>query len=257
MNIVQHKKAFGAVSKKYQQYRRSYDPRLYALLCTLVAKNREARILDVGCGTGKSTVPLLKVGKGVQVVGADHDPAMLREAKKAAKEYGLPIIYKKGAAERLPFLKGSFDAVTSGTAFHWFATKKALKEMLRVLVPKGLIFVYWTMERETDVPTIGLELYRKYKWKRTPHHLRNLDFIEDLFRKTGVAKVKTLTIPYVAKYTLEEYVGGLQTGSAYALMTPKERAGFTRDMKKAFREEVKGKFYRVDKEVRVCYGTKA
>jgi ubiquinone/menaquinone biosynthesis C-methylase UbiE len=256
MNLVQHKKAFGAFSKKYQQYRRSYDPKLYALLRKLLAKKKGAKILDVGCGTGKSTLPLLKVGKSVHIVGVDHDVAMLREAKKYAKEYDLPIEYKKGTAEKLPFTKESVDVVTVGTAFHWFANKKALKEMQRVLVPGGLLFVYWTMEKPTTAPTVGLDVYLKYRWKRTPYHLRDIDFVSELFKKAGVKKVKTLAIPYLAKYTLEEYVGGLQTGSAYTLMTPAERRGFTRDMRKAFRKEVRGKYYRVRKEVCLCYGNK-
>ena len=68
------------------------------------------KILDIGCGTGKSTEPLIKIFKNAEIVGCDPDAAMLAEAKASAKKLGLPIEYVEGRAERLPFVDDSFDA---------------------------------------------------------------------------------------------------------------------------------------------------
>lgn len=253
MNILEHKQSFGSVAKEYQKYRRYYDPKLYKLLSSLI-KQSDPKILDLGSGTGKSTIPLLKIKNNAEVIGCEPDPLMLNEANIFARKFKLPVTYKKGSAERLPFKEMEFDVVTSGTAFHWFATNKALKEIKRVLKPKGLLFIFWTMDKKSDKPTIGVNLYKKYGWKAVPSKLRDLGFIEELFKKNGIAKVKTLKIPYIGKYTLQEYVGGLKTGSGYALMKPRQKIGFVKEMSAAFKKEVKGKAYRVNREICVCYG---
>jgi len=259
MNITKQKQVFGSYAKDYQKYRNYYKPSLYKLLSSVSKKqfkNKELSILDVGCGTGKSTEPLLKITKKTRVFGVDPDPRMLKEACLHAKQVHLPITYMEGSGESLPFEKESFDIITVGTAFHWFATKKALKEMQRVLKKNGLIFVYWSMERKDNPPTIGRELYKKFVWKAVPQKLRDITYIKKLFVESGLFSVETALVPFESKYTAEQYVGGLKTSSMYAVMSPAQRKGFCRGMFEAFKKEVKGKYYRIKSEMMVCYGFK-
>lgn len=52
-------------------------------------KNKEARILELCCGTGRLTIPLAK--DGYNITGVDFTPSMLEEAKLKAAESGLKI----------------------------------------------------------------------------------------------------------------------------------------------------------------------
>lgn len=140
MELDKHKKSFGTVAQNYSIYRKQYSQKLYDLLFSMTVE--KPVILDIGCGTGVTSTELL-LQKASQVFGVDHDEAMIEEAKKNAKKKNFMIEYKVASAEKLPFENESFDAATSGTAFHWFATDEVVQEIKRVLKPNAPIFIFW------------------------------------------------------------------------------------------------------------------
>jgi ubiquinone/menaquinone biosynthesis C-methylase UbiE len=101
-------------------------------------------VLDVGCGTG--VLSLLALQKGAaKVVCGDISNHMLKQAKvKADKQgYGFECIdFRQLDAESLPFEDASFDFVMTGMALGLIPDQdKAIKEMVRVLRPSGLLAV--------------------------------------------------------------------------------------------------------------------
>ncbi len=52
-------------------------------------KNKEARILELCCGTGRLTLPIAK--EGYDITGVDFTPSMLEQAKTRAAEEGLEV----------------------------------------------------------------------------------------------------------------------------------------------------------------------
>jgi demethylmenaquinone methyltransferase / 2-methoxy-6-polyprenyl-1,4-benzoquinol methylase len=94
------------------------------------------RVLDLGAGTGTSSLPF--AATGAQVVPCDFSLGMLREGKRRHPQ--LPLT--AGDATRLPFADGSFDAVTISFALRNVSdTDAALAEMLRVTKPGGRLVV--------------------------------------------------------------------------------------------------------------------
>jgi SAM-dependent methyltransferase len=92
-----------------------------------------ARILDVGCGTGATTAALLRFG---EVSGLDMGLAGLRHARTR----GLPVAC--GSAESLPAGDASFDVVVALDVLeHLDDDRRALGEILRVLRPGGILLV--------------------------------------------------------------------------------------------------------------------
>jgi SAM-dependent methyltransferase len=97
----------------------------------------DARVLEVGCGTGVLTRELaLRPGVGA-VVGVDAAPSLLGEARERAA--GLPdLAFREADARSLPFGDGTFDAVVFYTTLsHVPGPERALAEAFRVLRPKG------------------------------------------------------------------------------------------------------------------------
>lgn len=82
-------------------------------LIARVAALKPRRILDLGCGSGLSTLELRRAFKGAEIVGADISPDMLKAAAKR-----LPGV-KFVAGDAADFDTSGFDLVFANAVFHW------------------------------------------------------------------------------------------------------------------------------------------
>jgi len=94
------------------------------------------RVLDVGAGTGVSTVEFIE--DGAYGVGVDISLGMLAAGRRARP--GVPLL--AGDALALPFRDGAFDAVTISFALRNVVDPRAaLRELLRVTRPGGRLVI--------------------------------------------------------------------------------------------------------------------
>jgi SAM-dependent methyltransferase len=117
---------------------REYKRMTYRLL----APERGMRVLDVGCGAGVDLAPLADlVGPEGQVVGVDHDPDRVREARAAADASSRRnITVFQGNAQELTFPNAEFDRVRADRVLqHLPEPARALGEMWRVLRTGGIL----------------------------------------------------------------------------------------------------------------------
>ena len=101
------------------------------------------RVLDVACGTGVVTrLVAERVGPAGQVAGADINAAMLEAARSFSAGDEPPIAWYETAAEAMPLPDASFDVVLCQLGLQFMQDKEAaLREMRRVLVPGGQVFI--------------------------------------------------------------------------------------------------------------------
>jgi len=99
-----------------------------------------SKILDVATGTGKQAFAFAK--RGYDITGIDLSEAMLKVAiKKNKYEHAK---FALADATNLPFKDSSFDVSCVSFALHDMPLtirEKALKEMVRVTKPKGIIVI--------------------------------------------------------------------------------------------------------------------
>ncbi|KAM3916964.1 putative methyltransferase [Leptodactylus fuscus] len=94
--------------------------------------------LDVGCGTGRYTIPLAPHFK--KVLGIDISESQINLAKQYNSAGN--VSYMVAPAEKMPLKDASVDLVTSGLAAHWFSLDKFAGEAVRVLRTKGCFAVH-------------------------------------------------------------------------------------------------------------------
>ena len=97
------------------------------------------RILDLGCGTGRHTLPLARAG--ADVTGVDFSAGMLEQARRKPGADRVRFVHHDITA-RLPFGDGEFDLVLCALALeHVRDLASAFGEMRRVARPAGRIIV--------------------------------------------------------------------------------------------------------------------
>lgn len=114
---------YDEISEGYEELHRDEQEKKMKIILSEVKVAPSDSLLDVGCGTGLTTVPWKCKRTGI-------DPAGKLLEKAHDKEN---INYVLAAAEMIPFPNKSFDIVTSVTAIQNFSNiKKGLSEIKRV-----------------------------------------------------------------------------------------------------------------------------
>jgi SAM-dependent methyltransferase len=103
---------------------------------------RDATILDVGCGGGRTIQKLAALAPAGRIYGVDFaatSVAISESHNRALVDAGR-VVVEQASVSRLPFADGMFDLVTAvETHFYWPDLKNDLREIRRVLKPGGTV----------------------------------------------------------------------------------------------------------------------
>ena len=115
-----------------------------ALIDNFVSPEAEARILDVGCGTGANIIALSGYGRAI---GVDLSPIAINLARQR------PVSrFAQASGVHLPFADGTFSLITVfDVLYHQWVTsdEQTLAELYRLLRPGG-----WLLVTDSALPAL-------------------------------------------------------------------------------------------------------
>ena len=120
-------------------YFRAYKERSYELLDLSPGLS----VLEAGCGLGGDVLRVAeRLGPDGLVIGVDASARMIAEAVSRTPA-GLPAVFAQADARSLPFRDGSFARCRiDRTLQHIAMPEAAVREMVRVLKPGGILLAY-------------------------------------------------------------------------------------------------------------------
>ena len=141
--------------------------------------NRKDNILDLGCGTGRTTFPLFKLGFE-NIIGVDLTPEMINAAKELNSTLGENIHFETGNACQLRFRDAEFDRLIFSFNGLMSIPKQerrdaALKEIHRVLKKNGT-FIFTTHDRNKEPSFFDFWKSEWEKWQTGKQNPNLFDF---------------------------------------------------------------------------------
>jgi ubiquinone/menaquinone biosynthesis C-methylase UbiE len=135
----------------------------------------KARVLDLGGGTGVLADLILRAREDLGCFVVDPSLGMLAKGSRHIRRAA-------GVAESLPFKDGAFDAVLIGDALHHFGNPlKAFSEVMRILEPGGVLFIF-----DIDPDTaMGKTIRVMEKFLREPAGFYSPEELSRLLRERG------------------------------------------------------------------------
>ena len=134
-------RGFDSAADLYQQARSEYPEPLYDTLVEVAGVRVGDRLLEVGCATGKATLPLARCGFGITCVEIGPNLAAVARSNLAAFPF---VEVMSGAFETWqPPSSDRFDLVFAATAWHWIDPALRYQRAWELLRPAGHL-AFWT-----------------------------------------------------------------------------------------------------------------
>jgi ubiquinone/menaquinone biosynthesis C-methylase UbiE len=133
---------YSEIAEVYDQVRKSDLPHIAWWIAKIAAVGElrpGRRLIDLGCGTGRWTIPLAK-RTGCEAVGLDSSEEMLEKAR--AKDSENRVTWAVGDCEGLRLEAESFDCALMSLMIHHLTDhRRVFQGVLRILRPGGVFLI--------------------------------------------------------------------------------------------------------------------
>lgn len=134
------KTTFDSAAQLYQRARPEYPDELYDELARLTGLRSGDRILEIGCATGKATVPLAR--RGFRITCVEIGPELATEARHNLAGFRAVDTVQAAFETWRPPDGTAFDLVFAATAWHWVDPAVKYPRAWDLLRPAGHL-AFW------------------------------------------------------------------------------------------------------------------
>ena len=218
---------FDDVAELYDRARPQYPQTLFDDVISLSRIRAGDRVLEVGCGTGRATVPLARLG--YRMLCLEPGPALAHLARgKLATFTNVEVVSHTFEDWRLE--GGAFRLVIYAQTFHWVAPEVRLAKAAAALHPGGALAVFGIVTifdrsplREAldrvyalHAPAMAGDSPTRWYAEGGP--------IPNLFAESGCfGPVTWRSYPWSQRYVTAEYLDLLRTSSDHRVLPPEQR----------------------------------
>ncbi|MDP5272502.1 class I SAM-dependent methyltransferase [Chengkuizengella axinellae] len=143
-----------------------------------------SKVLEVGCGTGRTACYLASQGYTVTAIDIRED--MIEKAKARAKAENVKVVFKKGDVTSLPFGSNKFDVIMVESVTVFTDPAISCSEYFRVLKNKGVLYDREMLVTNKIPENIKKEMTEFYGFKKM---MTVLEWTEQLY-ESGFSHVE-------------------------------------------------------------------
>lgn len=248
---VQLRTTFDSAADLYQRARPEYPEALYDSLLSAAGLRAGDRLLEIGCATGKATLPLAR--RGFRLTCVELGPALAAAARRNVADFR-EVDVVEGAFETcdLP-MGGAFDLVFAATAWHWLEPAIRYRRACELLRPGGSL-AFWgaTHVFPQDGDPFFAELQQVYEeiGEALPQDAvyprpGELPDERDEIRRTGLFdNVFVRHFDWEVMYDTDGYLRLLDTFSGHIAMKPWQRDRLYSEIRRRLEKRTDGRVRR-------------
>ena len=230
---LRQRAGFDEVAEIYDRVRPGYPAEIIAELAALSGIRAGTRVLEIGCGTGQLTVPLVELGAELTAVELGPRLARIAAAKTGARAEILVADFDTWTGPRR-----AFDVVVSATAFHWLDPDTRLARIAALLRPGGALATIATYHvfggSEAFFADAQRTVYPRWYPRTDPAHPRprpeDIRHDRDLERAGLFGPTTFRRRTWDVGYSTAQYLDLLRTYSTTLDLPPRTRHGFLHDI---------------------------
>jgi SAM-dependent methyltransferase len=227
---------FEAAAAIYDRARPAYPEELFDDLVRLARLRPTSRLLEVGCGTGKATLPLAR--RGFAIVCLELGAELARRAR--ANLRGYPVEVRTAAFESWDARGDRFDLVYAATSWHWIEPEVRYRKAHHVLAPDGSL-AFWSAGHAfpDGFDPFFAEIQEVYdaigeghpdEWPPPPPDAVP-DKSAEILASGLFEHVRVRRYVWEVDYTAEEYIALLSTFSGHIAMEAAKREHLFREIR--------------------------
>jgi SAM-dependent methyltransferase len=230
------RRTFDSTAERYDAARPEYPAELFDDLVELAELASGARLLEVGCATGKATRPLLE--RGFSVVCVELGAQLAEQARQNL--VGLPVEIHVEPFETWEGEPGSFDLVYAATAWHWVDPAVRYRKAHELLRSGGHL-VFWSALHAfpegfdpffTEIQEVYDSLGESYGEAWPPRPPEQEPDLSDEIAASGLFEhVHVRRYLWERLYTADEYIALLETFSGHVSMEASKREHLYREIR--------------------------
>ena len=131
---------FDSAADRYQRARPDYPPALYDALARAARLGPAARLLEIGCATGKATLPLAR--RGLAITCLEPGPELAAAARRNLAEFPAVRVFTTDFETWAAPPGEAFDLVFAATAWHWIDPAAGFRRAWELLAPGGHLAIW-------------------------------------------------------------------------------------------------------------------
>jgi len=148
---VDSRLVFDNIAAEYDKWRPAYPPELYADIFSYTNITETSRVLEVGIGTGKATLPILETN--CRLTAVELGDKMAAYARRKFAEYdNIEVI--QGAFEDYDGPGDAYDFIYGACTFHWIPEEIGYPKVFSLLKNGGAFarFANWQQKDKENEP---------------------------------------------------------------------------------------------------------
>ena len=244
--------AYDSIARLYDRARPSYPEALFADIVAYADLAADARILEIGCGTGQATLPLAQRGFAIDCIELGEELANVARENLAPFPNARVI---RADFDTVALAPARYDLVLSATAFHWLDPATRFSNAQRLLKARGALALCWHRPVVTAASRafvhavqrvyrdIAPELTRRYQ--KPPHPDAVTTEYAELIPASGLFDQLAIRKHYTATpYSAPAYIDLLDTLSDHRALAASVRQQLFRAIADLIQAEFSGQIVR-------------